>query len=336
MRRTAITLAIVLAAVAQSAQAEPVLMKFAFPAPAGSWVNVGGVTPWSKDVEAAADGLIEIKLFPGPALANFTNVYDRVINGVVEMGFGTIGNVINHAKSDVSNLPYAVENDSYAMTMALWRMNASGVTASDFERIKPLAIFTFSSSNLHTNKPVKSAEDLKGLKIASAGKVGAQALNLLGAAPVTMTPPETYLSIQRGLAAGTTMSWPWVTVYKLQEVARHHLEVNFGQAPSFLLMNRDVFARLPEKAQAAIDRYSGETYTRRLALAALNADKDVLIQLQAMKDQTFSALTEAETARWKSVLAPITEEWVRETPDGARVLAAFQDETARAHREPHE
>lgn len=318
------------------ASAEPVAMKFAFPAPAGSWVNVGGVTPWSKDVEAASDGQLEIKLFPGPALANFTNIYDRVINSVVEMGFGTIGNVIAHAKSDVSNLPYAVENDSYAMTMALWRMNASGVTASDFEKIKPLAIFTFSSSNLHSNKPIKSVDDLKGLKIASAGKVGANALDLLGAAPITMTPPETYLSIQRGMVAGTTMSWPGVTVYKLQEVARYHLEINFGQAPSFLLMNKETFARLPEKAQTAIDKYSGETFTRRLALAALAADKAVLTQLQAMPDQVFSELTPEQTAHWRTVLRPITEEWVKETPDGARVLAAFQQETAKATKEPHE
>jgi TRAP-type C4-dicarboxylate transport system substrate-binding protein len=318
-----------------AALAEPTPMKFAFPAPAGSWVNVGGVAPWSKDIEAASDGQIEIKLFPGPALANFSNVYDRVINGVVEMGFGTIGNVINHAKSDVSNLPYAVENDSYAMTMALWRLNASGMTASDFEKIRPLAIFTFSSSNLHTNKPVKSAEDLKGLKIASAGKVGADALNLLGAAPITMTPPETYLSIQRGLVAGTTMSWPGVTVYKLQEVAPNHLEINFGQAPSFLIMNKETFAKLPAKAQAAIDKYSGETFTHRLALAALAADKQVLTQLQAMPNQSFNELSEAETTKWRAALAPITEAWVKETPDGARVLAAFKQETAKAHKEPH-
>ena len=319
-----------------TASAEPVAMKFAFPAPAGSWVNVGGVTPWSKDDEAASDGQIEIKLIPGPALANFNNVYDRVINGVVEMGFGTIGNVIPHAKSDVSNLPYAVENDSYAMTMALWRMNASGVSTSDFEKVKPLAIFTFSSSNLHTNKPVKSADDLKGIKVASAGKVGATALTLLGAAPVTMTPPETYLSIQRGLAAGTTMSWPGVTVYKLQEVARYHLEINFGQAPSFLLMNKETFARLPETARVAIDKYSGETLTRRLAIAAIAADKAVLAQLQAMPDQVFNELTPTETAHWRKVLQPITEEWVKETPDGARVLLAFKEETAKAAKEPHE
>jgi TRAP-type C4-dicarboxylate transport system substrate-binding protein len=326
-------LAVALAlAFAAPAAAEPVQMKFAFPAPAGSWVNVGGVTPWSREVERDAAGTIEIKLFPGPALANFNNAFDRVVNGVAEMAFGTVGNVISRAKTEVSNLPY-VADDSHDMTVALWRLYSRGITASDFEKVKPLAIFTFSSSNLHTNRPVRSGHDLKGLKIASAGKIGAQALDLLGAAPVTMTPPETYLSISRGLVAGTTMSWPGVTVFKLQEVAQHHLEVNFGQAPAFIFMNKDAFARLPEKARDAIDRHSNETLTRRLANAAVAADKAVLGRLQAMPGQTFHELAPEEVARWKRVLAPIVDEWVKETPDGARVLAEFKSEVAKSHAE---
>jgi TRAP-type C4-dicarboxylate transport system substrate-binding protein len=150
-----------------------------------------------------------------------------------------------------------------------------------------------------------------------------------------MTPPETYLSIQRGLVQGTTMSWPGVTVYKLQEVAKHHLEINFGQAPSFLIMNKETFAKLPAKAQQAIDKHSGEAFTRRLALAALAADKDVLAQLKAMPDQQFNTLAPEETAKWRATLAPIAGEWVKETPDGARVLAAFKEEAARAHKEAH-
>jgi hypothetical protein len=54
-----------------------------------------------------------------------------------------------------------------------------------------------------------------------------------------------------------------------------------------------------------------------------------------MPDQVFSELTREQTAHWRTVLQPITEEWVKETPDGARVLAAFKKETAKAIKEPH-
>jgi len=37
-------------------------------------------------------------------------------------------------------------------------------------------------------------------------------------------------------------------------------------------------------------------------------------------------LDPAEEARWKEAVAPVTEDWVKSTPDGAHVLAAFRDE----------
>jgi len=36
-----------------------------------------------------------------------------------------------------------------------------------------------------------------------------------------------------------------------------------------------------------------------------------------------------EAKRWRSILAPITEEWVKQTPDGAKILAAHRAEMAK-------
>ena len=44
-------------------------------------------------------------------------------------------------------------------------------------------------------------------------------------------------------------------------------------------------------------------------------------------------LIAAAVALWKQRLAPIADEWVKETPDGARVLAAYRSEIAKAAKE---
>jgi len=36
----------------------------------------------------------------------------------------------------------------------------------------------------------------------------------------------------------------------------------------------------------------------------------------------------AEEARWRKLVAPVAEQWARETPNGARVLEAFRAEIA--------
>jgi TRAP-type C4-dicarboxylate transport system substrate-binding protein len=175
---------------------------------------------------------------------------------------------------------------------------------------------------------MSTAEDLKGEKISSGGRIGAQVLQLLGAAPVTVTPAETYQALQRGLVSASTMSWAGVAVFKLNEVTRYHLEAPFGLAAAYMIMNKDFYNRLPANAKAAIDKFSGDHYARRVSQSGREDDEKQLAKLKADPNQHILKLSKEEEERWLKVIAPITEEWVRDTPDGAKVLAAFKAEIA--------
>jgi hypothetical protein len=48
-----------------------------------------------------------------------------------------------------------------------------------------------------------------------------------------------------------------------------------------------------------------------------------------MPGHTVATLDAAEAEAWRRILAPMVDDWVRETPDGAKVLAAYRDEIAR-------
>jgi len=329
---TAAGLALALAPPAARAD-DPMLLKFAFPAPPMSYVMTGGVDPWVKQVMAEAGDTIEIKTFPGAAIANFGNVYDRVTNGVAELGFGTVGTVAGlFQRTSVTNVPF-ITQESYESSMAAWRLNAQGVTSEDFKAVKILGLFTFASGGLHSTKPIKSGEDFKGLKLGTSGKLQADSFNLLGAAPITMTPAETYQALQRGLVAGVNLSWAGVQVFKLHEVTHHHLELPFGAAAGYFIMNKDAYAKLPGKARAAIDKHSGEPLSKMTSLAGIEDDNKNLTRMKALPDQSFYRITREEEARWQKLLAPITEEWIKATPDGAKILEAYKREVLIARSE---
>src|SRR5262245_26479217 len=44
--------------------------------------------PWTNRVNAAAKGALVVEQRHGPVLANLRNVYDRVVNDVVQIGWG--------------------------------------------------------------------------------------------------------------------------------------------------------------------------------------------------------------------------------------------------------
>ena len=327
LRYAALCAALSTSGVGVAHAADPILVKYAFPAPPFSYINTGGVTPWAKDVEAAAgEGVLEIKVYPGGSIANFSNAYDRVVNAVAEAAFGTTGSISGALpRSNVTNLP-GLSDDPVDSSRALWRLQAKGMLGDEWAKVHVLTLFTVSGTGLHSAKPMRTVEELKGEKIGSGGRIGSQALALLGAAPVSMTPSETYQSLQRGLIAGATMSWAGVTVFKLNEVTHHHLNSPFGLASAYMIMNKEFYARLPDKAKAAIDKYAGEAYATRVSTSGRNDDEKQLAKLKTDPAQHFYDLPKEEEARWLKIIAPITDEWVRDTPEGAKTLAAFKAE----------
>jgi len=313
--------------------AEPTTLKFGFTSPPTSFVHIYGSEPWIKDVEAASDGTLKIQMFFNNVLGTVFNIYDRTVNGVVDISFGTIGTVQGvFPRSTVSGLPFETENP-FEASLALYRLFENGVITDEYKAVKVLTLFTFSSSSLHSTKEIKVMEDMRGLKMGAASKTVAEAHQLLGATPVTMAPAESYPSLQRGVIQGVNMSWPAVVSFKLDEVTKHHLDAPFGLAGAYFFLNKDAYAKLPDAARKAIDKYSGEVLTKRLGGGGIEEDKKVIAKLRADSTRTVNSLSAAEKTRWRETLKPVVETWVKETPDGEKVLAAFRAEVGKIRKD---
>jgi TRAP-type C4-dicarboxylate transport system substrate-binding protein len=209
-------------------------------------------------------------------------------------------------------------------------MYEKGVIAPEFTQIKLLTLFNFPASALHSKKPIRALEDVKGMKFSVTNRTAGQIAELLGMAPVSLTPSDVYQSMQRGVIDGMFQAWTAVQTFKLYEVTNHHVNVPVGQQPAFIFMNKASFAKLPTSSQKVIDKLSGEPFARRYGKAVDANDDSGQNAVKAMSGQNVSDLSPAEAARWKEQLKPVVDAWVKATPDGARVLASFREEVAKA------
>ncbi len=326
MTRTRVLAAFAAAALvtlpAASRAAEPTTLKFVFPAPLSPFSKA--MFAWKDNVEKDTKGAVQVKMFVGTAVANFGNVLDRIQNGVVDLGFGIYGPYSRQVpKTFVVELPFESDT-SVEGSVGLWRLKEEGVTANEYKAYRPLALFCFTGTSLHSTRPVTGADDIKGLKVAASGKVMADDLSLMGAAPVTINPTEFYESLNRNLAQGVLISWDGALTFKLQDVSHYHMSVPFGQFPAFVIMNTKSYERLPADGRAAVDKYSGEIFSRQIAEQLDATNVEAIAKFKEMKGQHVAALTPDQLAKWKTTLAPITADWVKHTPDGAHVLAAFR------------
>jgi TRAP-type C4-dicarboxylate transport system substrate-binding protein len=310
------------------ARAEATVLKFGFPGPVSAYLNVKGMTPWLEAVNKASDGTLEIKLFAGPTLGTFRDIYDRTLNGVAQISFGIFGPLASQfPRTQVTGLPFLTHaSDTETSSVALWRLFARGLIAPEYGKIKVLALFNFPSSVLNTNKPINTIDDMKGLKVAVSSRTAGEVTEALGASPVTLTPTELYQSMSRGVVDGIFVAWTAVGTWKLAEVTKDHLEVPVGEAPAFVFMNKASYDALPAMAKRAIDKYSGEAFSHKLGALNKEADRGTAKATAAMSGQEIHSLSPAQYAIWEKRAQPVIDRWVGHTPDGAKLLAAYREE----------
>ncbi len=328
--KTAISLAAALAVLASGAAraAEPITLKLGFPPPSVSHFYGGTLVPWSKKIEAATNGALKIQIFPGGTLASHRNGYDRMLNGVADIVFGLHGMMgKTFQKTTVTALP-GFPATGPQCTEALWHLYESGVIADEYAKTHPLGFSCFPPTSVVAHKPVKSLDDVQGLKISVASRIYGQEVEILGGAPITLATPEIYQSMQRGLVDGAMVGMAAVAAYKLTDVASYYFDAPFGQTTEYLLMNKQSYAKLPADLRKVVDSTTGLAMSESLGQSALEETKMGLDHVEA-KHQTMITMGDAELAKLRRVMKPVVDQWLKVTPDGAHVIEAYRAELAK-------
>lgn len=81
----------------------------------------------------------------------------------------------------------------------------------------------------------------------------------LGGSPVSMSPPDAYAAMQKGMLEGAAWPASFTADFKLYEVAKYMTSPNFSQGCTVVLMNADKFDSLPKTIQDALIQAGKET-----------------------------------------------------------------------------
>ena len=328
MTSVAVTLAPLIASTPAVAD-EPITLRFAVPgASPVSSTFTGVVRPWAARVEADADGALKLQAFFN--IANFGNVYDRVTSGVADVGYIVLGPLGGKFRgAGVVELPSDI-GGAREGAGAFWKMVEDGLVSAEFAEVRPLAVFVFPQNMMNTTRPISSLADVKGLRVATLSKGAADIANRLGGAPISTNPAGLYELLQRRTVDAAIIGWLGLAVFELPEVTTHHALIGLDSGGGALVMNQDAYARLPAKAKRAVDRNTGAAASLALGASFDKIFADAERAVRGAPGRTFVTVTPAERERFaREVAGPLTEEWVKKTPNGAAILAAYRAEAVR-------
>jgi len=263
--------AIGLAAAATGASAESVKWKMATSWGGGPLMDIGAKA-FADKVKLLTNGEVEIQVFPGGQLGSALKVSETVRNGVAEVGHTWMGYDWGQDKTTVLFGGFAGSMDSERMLH--WLYEAGGVDMwRQFRDEKfgvvsmPMFIRT-AEAFLHSRKPVRSLDDLKGLKLRTAGAWLEISKNL-GAAPVTMPGAEVYTSLERGAIDATEWGTLWENISPgFNKIAKYVIIPGVHQpvAPFEVMFNKDAWNSLSDRNKTLIEQAAKivtfETWTR--------------------------------------------------------------------------
>jgi TRAP-type C4-dicarboxylate transport system substrate-binding protein len=281
-------------------------------------------------VNEQGKGALALEVIDGLAVANHGNYYDRLLNDVMQISFGTTSTVGGKfKKTNVISLPLLVEK-SEPSGVALWRLYKTGMLDGEFDQVVPLMLFIFPPAGVHYRAEPKAIDSLAGLKIIAGSKVVADVASALGGAPVTMPIIEVYQALQRGVGDATLSPYSAFPIYKFAEVTRFHLDVPVTTTPGLVAMSRARYLALPEAARKTIDANATEAESRHYGRYWDREQEAGRRLLEAdAANHKIVALPGKVRAQWQKRLAPIEAQWIKDS-DGAAVLAKYKELLAAA------
>jgi TRAP-type C4-dicarboxylate transport system substrate-binding protein len=310
---------------AGAAQAEETTLIFATDGPTGTHVAVRVFHPWAEHINEIGKGVLHLDVRDGMSIVNPTNFYDRVQNDVVQLAWGSLGNLTGtFPHAEFSMLPFQAEKSADS-SVAFWRLYKNGQLDPDFKDVVPLMMTVYPQADVHLAKPPKAPLDtLEGLRLMVVAKVSAQSIAALGGSPSSLPLPDLYPGLQHGTVDGAVIAWTAFQPYKLAEVTSYHYEMRLGASTGMVFMAKKRYDALPPAAKKLLAENSGEAASRTLGLAWDEVADEARKAAEADPKQQVVTPTADALAKWEKITAPIAADWVKNTPGGEKVLTAFR------------
>jgi len=312
--------------------AQPVELKLGTFGPPSSFFIKEVIEPWIERVNRDSQGTLTIRHFGGAVLADQRQMYDAVRSNVAHIGWVTPSNTPSKfRKSSVFELPFGVHNSEQG-SVVYWRLYEQGLLNDEFDEVLMLGAMVFPPGGIMTRtKKVATIEDLAGLKLRVTGTLQNDALKSLGATTVALPVDQMYQALDRGVIDGYASAFTAIRPFRLYEVTRYYTQVRLSAFPNTLAINKNTYDALPAAAKAALSKHSGESLSRAFGQSG---DREVMRAITDIKSFTNKGkgellqLSAQEEQRWRQHTSSLIDEWVKARPDGAKVLAAFQQQVS--------
>ncbi len=285
---------------------------------------LGPPTPWGMAGQIWADlvkertaGRINIKLFPGVSLVqgDQTREFSALRQGVIDMAVGSTINWSPQIKElNLFSLPFLMPDYQAIDALTQGEVGKQIFATVDKAGAVPLAWGENGYREVtNSKKPIKSPEDLKGMKFRVVGSpIYSDMFSAMGANPTQMSWADAQPALSSGAVDGQENPLFLFTVLKMHTVGQKFVTTwGYVADPLIFVVNKEVFASWTPADQAIVRQAAIDAGKQEIALARkglTEADKPLLKEISAM-GVTVTQLTPAEREAFVKATRPVYDKW---------------------------
>jgi len=315
----------VLSAICASAFAQSTTLRASHQFPGGRGdVRDEMVQIIARDAKAANVG-VEIQVYPGASLFKPNDQWNALVNGQLDISSFPLDYASGKMRAFGATLmPGLVRSHERAQ-----RMNSSPFMKDIKAQIDKAGVVVLADAWLagaiaSKKGCIRKPDDIKGLKVRSAGPTFAAMWQAAGASIVSIPSNEVYNALQTGVADATDTSSGSFVSFRIYEqvkcvTAPGENALWFMYEP--VLMSKKTFSRLNKKQQDVLIQ-GGRKSQEFFAKEARGLD-DEMVKIFKQHNVEVVTLTPAEYDLWLKVAEKSSyAEFAKEVPDGKKLIDA--------------
>ncbi len=227
----------------------------------GDYPTTLGDKKFAELVNERSKGRIQIKVFDSAQLGDENSVIQQVQLGSIEFTRISSGTLAEFNKQfGVFSLPYIFDDQAHVWRFLNSDFGRKMLTDLEKSRMMGLAYYEAGSRSFYTKNPVKSPEDLKGLKIrVIQNAVNVELMKAFGASATPMPYGEVFSALQTGVIDGAENNPPsYLTANHFQAVKNYILD-SHQRVPEVLMVSRVAWDKLSDEDKKLIMQAAKDT-----------------------------------------------------------------------------
>ena len=212
---------------------------------------------WANNLEKDSGGRITVKRFPGSQMGPVQQHYDFVRTGQADVAWFLHGATPGRFPlTELVQVPYLVGSAEIGTKVLNDSELRSKYLDAEHKGLKVLLLLTHQPGNVHTTKkPIRTVEDMKGLRIRFASPTIRDFIAALGGTPVGVLPTEQVEQLQKGTIDGVFIDYGGAGIaFKMGGVLKYSTEM-YSYVSSFgVAMNPDFWNRLSPDLQGIVTK----------------------------------------------------------------------------------